>query len=311
MHVSRSSLPLILVGCLILAGCSAEADGTPTTEAQPVSSSTAPATPPATTSPDSAAPATTSAPGAPPPAPDARRIVPPPAHAGFDYQIGQPYPPPAGVRIVTRDRSASPAPGLYNICYVNAYQTQPQETDWWQRNHPDLLLRDANGQNVVDPDWNEVLLDISTAAKRAAIAEIVNGWIDGCAKSGYNAVEPDNLDSWTRSSGLLNSGEALAFALLITAHAHADRLAIGQKNAAGIADAGKVAGFDFAVAEQCADYQECGAYTKAYGAEVLVIEYTPGGLASACSRWGSMLSVVQRDMEVTAPGSGSYVYRSC
>ena len=40
----------------------------------------------------------------------------PPANAGFDYQLGEAYAPPSGVTLVVRDRSASPAPGIYNVC---------------------------------------------------------------------------------------------------------------------------------------------------------------------------------------------------
>src|SRR5947207_11288634 len=59
----------------------------------------------------------------------------PPANAAFDYQIGEPYRPPAGVRVVSRDHDASPAAGLYNICYVNGFQTQTEAAQWWQANH--------------------------------------------------------------------------------------------------------------------------------------------------------------------------------
>ncbi|WP_137022962.1 endo alpha-1,4 polygalactosaminidase, partial [Streptomyces albus] len=48
----------------------------------------------------------------------------PPAHADFDYQIGGAYTPPKGVKAVSRDHTAKPADGLYNICYVNAFQAQ-------------------------------------------------------------------------------------------------------------------------------------------------------------------------------------------
>ncbi|MEU3955806.1 endo alpha-1,4 polygalactosaminidase, partial [Streptomyces achromogenes] len=60
----------------------------------------------------------------------------PPKGAGFDYQIGGAYPPPKGVRVVSRDRSDSPAPGLYNICYVNAFQAQPAERSSWPADLP-------------------------------------------------------------------------------------------------------------------------------------------------------------------------------
>lgn len=156
-----------------------------------------------------------------------------------DYQLGGADPPPAGVVTVTRDREAAPAPGTYGICYVNAFQTQPQETVWWQAHHPDLLLRDAGGP-VGDPGWpGEVLLDLRTAQKRAAVASVVGGWVDGCAARGYRAVEPDNLDSWTRSRGLITRGQAVAFARLLTARGHRDHLAVAQKNTAELAPRGR------------------------------------------------------------------------
>ncbi|WP_344980056.1 hypothetical protein [Streptosporangium fragile] len=41
---------------------------------------------------------------APPSTASAAAVTLPPAHAGFDYQIGGAYPPPTGVRVVSRDR---------------------------------------------------------------------------------------------------------------------------------------------------------------------------------------------------------------
>ncbi|HWC83709.1 MAG TPA: endo alpha-1,4 polygalactosaminidase [Pseudonocardiaceae bacterium] len=309
--MARPRWLFLLVACLALAGCATS--GTALPQTRPAATRT----PPPTTSAAPMAPATTQTAPAEPttkpaaPAPQHQRVIPPPTHVRFDYQIGQPYPPAAGVRVVTRDRTASPAPGLYDICYVNAFQAQPDATSWWQANHPDLILRDSGDQPVIDQNWNELLLDISTPAKRTALAAIVGGWLDGCAASGFNAVEPDNLDSWTHSTGLLTSDDALAYARLLIARAHADGLAIAQKNAAELAGAGRAAGFDFAVAEQCADYSECGSYTASYGDEVIVIEYSAAGLSAACTGWGAALTVVRRDLDVTAPGSSDYVDQAC
>ncbi|WSZ86855.1 endo alpha-1,4 polygalactosaminidase [Streptomyces sp. NBC_00859] len=232
----------------------------------------------------------------------------PPVHAGFDYQIGGAYTPPAGVQVVSRDRSDSPAPGLYNICYVNAFQVQPGEEGQWPS---DLLLRDANGNVVEDPDWGEALLDISTAAKRDRVAAKVNGWIDGCASKGFNAIEPDNYDSYTRSKGLLTSSNAKAFITLLSAHAHSRNLAIGQKNTVPLAGSRTQTGLDFAVAEECGRYDECGDYTAAFGDHVIVIEYDSEGLQKACAGWGSRLSIVRRDVDVSTPGTGGYVRKTC
>jgi hypothetical protein len=235
----------------------------------------------------------------------------PPANAAFDYQIGTAYPPPAGVRVVSRDRQAPPAAGLYNICYVNAFQAQPAEVAWWQRNHDDLLLRDGDGEYVVDDAWNEIVLDIRTPAKRAALAGIVNGWIDGCAAAGFQAVEPDNIDTFDRFDDLLTREQAVAFLGLLAPHAHAAGLAIGQKNTTSLEGLGRAAGLDFAIAEECGEHVECGDYAGVYGANVIDIEYTAAGYEKACAAVGATLTVVQRDLEVTAPGGPDYIYAAC
>ncbi|MEV5879031.1 endo alpha-1,4 polygalactosaminidase [Streptomyces sp. NPDC052101] len=228
----------------------------------------------------------------------------PPRGAGFDYQIGGAYPPPKGVRILSRDRSDSPAPGLYNICYVNAFQAQPEERASWPA---DLLLRDAHGKVVIDEDWNEPLLDIGTPAKRERVAQRVNQWIDGCAKKGFDAVEPDNYDSYTRSHHLLTAADATSFMTLLSRHAHARHLAVGQKNTAELTGVRERAGLDFAVAEECGQYDECGVYAKAFDDRVVDIEYTDAGLRSALAHWGGRLSIVRRDRDVSTPGSKGYV----
>jgi hypothetical protein len=238
--------------------------------------------------------------------------APPPANAPFDYQIGAPYTPPAGVTVVSRDHDAAPAAGLYNICYVNAFQAQTDAASWWKTNHPDLLLHDAKGNLVIDKDWNEILLDYSTAAKRSGLTAVVGAWIDQCASKGFKGLEPDNLDSYTRSKGLLTESQAVAYAQSLAAYAHGKGLAVGQKNDAELGTANaRQAGFDFAVAEECADYSECQDYTATYGNHVIVIEYRQSGFGKACNQYGSTLSIVLRDVDVTAPGSGSYVFKTC
>ncbi|MFI7601685.1 endo alpha-1,4 polygalactosaminidase [Actinoplanes sp. NPDC049681] len=241
---------------------------------------------------------------------DAAVIAPPPVDATFDYQIGAAYDPPAGVTVVSRDREAPVAPGMYTICYVNAYQTQPGEVAWWQREHDDLLLRGDDGEYVVDGEWNEILLDVSTPAKREAIAGIVGGWIDGCARDGFRAVEPDNIDSYDRSDGRLTVEDSIAYLELLVPYAHRAGLALGQKNAPELGTRGRDLGLDFAIAEDCGRWEECTAYTGVYG-HVIDVEYTDGGFRKACRAVGAGASVVRRDVKVTAPGSATYRYDAC
>ncbi|WP_328648772.1 endo alpha-1,4 polygalactosaminidase [Amycolatopsis sp. NBC_00348] len=233
-------------------------------------------------------------------------VTPPPVKAGFDYQIGGAYTPPSGVKVVSRDHTAAPAAGLYNICYVNAFQSQPGAEGEWG----DLLLRDANGKVVVDEDWDEALLDLHTADKRTRVAAKVNAWVDDCAARGYQAIEPDNYDSFTRSRGLLSDSDAQAYIRLLSAHAHQKGLAIGQKNTSELAGQRQANGLDFAIAEECGQQKNCGEFTPAFGDHVIVIEYTDAGLKTACSRWSS-LSIVRRDLDVVPKGESGYVRKTC
>ena len=249
----------------------------------------------------------------------------PPPDRQFDYQLGGAYTPAGSVGIVVRDRLAPPAAGKYNICYVNAFQTQPPDADWWKKNHPDLLVR-KNGAYLADPDWpDEYLLDTSTPRKRDALLSIVGSWIDKCARDGFKAIEADNLDSWTRSQSVLTKEGNIAFATRLAERAHARGLAIAQKNASELAPIGRSRiGFDFAIAEGCQIWSECDDYMAAYGTRVYEIEYADSredanGNAvnpidvyrSACAARGGRISIIYRDRAIRPPGSPGYEYKAC
>ncbi len=234
----------------------------------------------------------------------------PPANGALDYQLGDAYPPPDGVVVVSRDREARPAAGIYNICYVNGFQTQPHERAFWTSEHDDLLLRDAGGDYVVDPDWDELILDVTTEEKRAALAAIVGGWIDGCADDGFDAIEIDNLDTYARSGGLVTQDQAVAFMRLLSDRAHARGLPIAQKNSTEVLARRVEMGTDFAVAEECNRYDECGDYTAVYGDQVYVIEYRRRDFDAGCRDFPE-LSTVLRDLQLRGPGAAGYVYDGC
>jgi hypothetical protein len=113
-------------------------------------------------------------------------------------------------------------------------------------------------------------------------------------------VEYDNLDSFTRSQRLLRRWHAVAFARLLVRRAHAEDLAAGQKNLAGYD--GTAVGFDFAVAESCAQYDECGAYVDDYGDRVLMVEYRRADFEEACAAYGGRVPVVLRDRALSRNG---------
>jgi hypothetical protein len=249
----------------------------------------------------------------------------PPVHGTFDYQIGGPYEPAPAVRIVSRDRRAQPAPGKYNICYLNALQSQPDPTPptgaegtltWWVKKHPDLVLKDADGDPMIDEEWDEAILDVSTSDKRQRLLEIEKPWIDGCRAAGFQAIEPDNLDSYDRSHGTFLFDADRDFMVAFVKYAHSRGLAVAQKNAGdeyGTAGHTEV-GFDFAIAEECANFDDCDGYTAAYGDHYIDIEYGDAdgsAFRKACRDHGRAISVILRDRKVVPKGTPGYRYETC
>jgi hypothetical protein len=234
----------------------------------------------------------------------------PPANAGFDYQLGGAYPPPAGITVVSRDRTEAPERGLYNICYVNGFQIQPGDVAWWKAEHPDLMLRDKDGKPVIDPDWDEIMLAPTTPERRTALARVIGEWIATCAADGFDAVEIDNLDTFTRSNRLISEDHAVAQMRLFADAAHALGLPIAQKNSAEIVGRRAEMDTDFAVAEECNRYEECDAYTRGYGDHVLVIEYRRRDFDAGCAAYPN-LSIVLRDLDLVAPTDKGYAFGSC
>ncbi len=275
----------------------------------------------------------------------------PPANGGFSYQLYGGFAPEANVSIVSRDRFDTPVgAGVYDICYVNVLQTQPDEegqsstnppygtTQWWILNHPDLLLKDASGNTIIDADWNEALFDVRTAAKRTQLLAIQSAWFAKCATDGFQAVEPDNLDAFLRSTGLITFAQTKEYMKLVVPSVHELGLAIAQKNTSetgnGYGGIGKdfvdtvspAQGFDFAIAEECAVWEECDTYTSEYGDLVIEIEYigednTPKAHAGTsllqtpfewiCSTDGASRSIVLKDKNLVKPDDAAYYYEAC
>jgi Glycoside-hydrolase family GH114 len=234
----------------------------------------------------------------------------PPVNAKFDYQLGGTYEPPAGVTVVVRERHATPAPDVYNICYVNGFQIEAADESSWVNGHSDLILRDGNGDFVVDPQSSQMLLDIRLAEKRTAIASIIGAEVRQCAQNSFNAVEIGHLDSYTHSQGLLNEQQAVYTMKMLADHAHAVGRPIAQNNASALAARKAELGTDFAIVEGCSGSNQCGTYAAGYGDHVLVLEHVQQDFDAACTAFPN-LSVVLRDPDLVTPQSAAYVYDGC
>ena len=71
------------------------------------------------------------------------------------------------------------------------------------------------------------------------------------------------------------------------------------------------AGFDFAVVEECAEFDECEAYEAVYGDHVIAIEYDGTVFLTACSDGQLPESAVLRDRDLSAPEDPGYVFELC
>lgn len=247
----------------------------------------------------------------------------PPTTGVFDYQLGGAYDQldlgdgPVAIDVVVRDATAQPLVGSYSVCYVNGFQTQPGDADAWLAQE-DLLLHDDAGELVTDSEWpDEYVIDPSTPGQRDGILAIVGPIIDGCAESGFDAIEIDNLDTWTRFDRIEEAG-AHALAVAYVDRAHNAGMAIAQKNAAEITDlAHDRLGFDFAITEECGVWTECAAYTDVYGDHVLQIEYpdalTEKGMtfADVCAQPDRAPLTILRDRDLVATTEAGHLYEAC
>lgn len=237
------------------------------------------------------------------------------SHGAIDYQLGGAYDPAQGTTIVARDASDPPAADTFSICYLNGFQTQPADGEWWLAEHAELVLHGADGEPAIDPGWpDEMALDTSTPETREQIAAIVTPWIAGCADAGYDAVELDNLDSWTRFDGLTMEGN-LALAALLVEAAHDEGLWVAQKNALDAGEAGPDAGFDLVVTEECGQYDECAAYAELYGDRHVDIEYVEStsedDFTAMCEAGDVPPLTVLRDRPLSVEGADGHVRIPC
>ncbi|MEV7405926.1 endo alpha-1,4 polygalactosaminidase [Streptomyces sp. NPDC091267] len=172
------------------------------------------------------------------------------------------------------------------ICYLS--------TGAWEKFRPDAarfptaVLGRSNG-------WaGERWLDI----RRTEVLEpLMETRIAMCAKKGFDAVEPDNMDGYRNRTGFpLTAAHQLRYNRLIADVAHRHGLAVGLKN--DLPQIPQLVGdFDFAVNEQCAQYEECedlSPFVKA-GKAVFHVEYElPVARFCAQSRRLGLSSLLKR-----------------
>jgi hypothetical protein len=168
------------------------------------------------------------------------------------------------------------AQGRKVICYFSAGSYEN-----WRPDIADFTADDTG--NPLD-DWEgEVWLDVRSANVRSIMA----ARLDLARDKGCDGVEPDNVDAYTYvGSGFpLTAQDQADYNAFIANAAHDRGLAVALKNDLDQVDA-LVDYFDFAVNEQCAEYDECdrlSAFIDA-GKPVLHAEYAERYVASVGER---------------------------
>lgn len=150
------------------------------------------------------------------------------------------------------------------VCYFSAGSYEDWRDD--AGDYPDEVLGDP-----LDGWEGEWWVDIRSEELRAILA----ARLDYAVERGCDAVDPDNVDGYQNDNGLdLSAEDQLDFNLWLSEQAHARGLLVGLKNDLGQLDE-LAEHFDFAVNEECHDYDECdllAAFTDA-GKSVLNLEY--------------------------------------
>ncbi|MFI6643015.1 endo alpha-1,4 polygalactosaminidase [Streptomyces sp. NPDC050504] len=156
------------------------------------------------------------------------------------------------------------ADGRKVICYINAGAWENWRPD--KDAFPKALLGKSNG-------WaGERWLDIRRVD---LLRPLMAKRFDLCAERGFDAVEPDLMDAYLNDTGFpLTGAHQLAYNRMLAALGHERGLSVGLKNdLPQIPEL--VEDFEFAVNEECAQYDDCEQLTpfvKA-GKAVLHVEY--------------------------------------
>jgi hypothetical protein len=137
--------------------------------------------------------------------------------------------------------------GKIVICYFSAGSYEPGRPD------SDALSKTGLG-STLDGWPDEKWLDVRSTEVR----DVMKARLDTAKSKGCDGVEPDNVDGFDNGNGLgLKESDAVDYLRFLAAEAHARSLSIGLKNSLGLVE-NLVSSFDWALNEECLQYDECG-----------------------------------------------------
>ncbi|HUQ85083.1 MAG TPA: endo alpha-1,4 polygalactosaminidase [Candidatus Limnocylindrales bacterium] len=197
--------------------------------------------------------------------------------------------------------SALHTKGLRAICYIDA--------GTWENWRPDAGNFPTSVQGNIVSGWQgEKWLDIRQIN---ILQPLMASRMQMCQTKGFDSVDTDNMDGYANSSGFpLTAQNQLDYNKMIAQLAHSYGLSIGLKN-----DVDQIVAlqpyYDWAVNEECYQYNECGLlspFTNA-GKAVFEVEYKNN---AQCATTNAMhINSITRNLNLTSPGSSGYVRTSC
>lgn len=195
------------------------------------------------------------------------------------------------------DNSASTVTSIHSngakaICYIDA--------GTWENWRPDAnqFPNSVKGNNNGWP--GEKWLDIRQIS---ILGPIMQNRLDMCKSKGFDAVEFDNVDGYTNSTGFpLTAANQITYNTYLAQQAQARGLKAALKN-----DVDQISNlvntFDFAINEECWHYNECSGYAQfiSKNKAVLNVEYT-GQTSTFCPKANSMkMSSIKKSLDLTNP----------
>lgn len=184
------------------------------------------------------------------------------------------------------------AQGRKVVCYMSAGTWENWRPD--ASSFPASVLGKGNG-------WaGEKWLDIRQID---VLAPIMEARMDMCVQKGFDGIEPDNVDGYANKSGFpLTAQDQIAYNTWLANAAHARGLSVGLKN--DLDQVPQLVGlFDWALNEQCFEYNECDLLTpfiKA-GKAVFEVEYNLN-TSKFCSKAVSLqFNAMKKNLDLDAP----------
>ncbi len=136
--------------------------------------------------------------------------------------------------------------------------------------------------------------------------------INWCKNKGFDAIEPDETEVWSNDSGFpITKAQNNAFNKAIADLAHSLGMSVGLKG--NNTEAPELVNyFDWALTEQCWEYDECALFKNSFiaqGKAVFNVEYNTHPNCTLANQWH--INSSRRDLDLVGPTASDYLYQPC